>query len=309
MIARATSTIRAGTRHTLHAMRLRIALVLLAVVVLPGLAACGEDSKTPLETVRAAAEETSAQPFAFVMTMSADEGPLAGGIDVEGVFDPGARLASAEVDASQFGLPNGGTIEVVYSFADGFVSYMNVTELFGEPPAELEGVEWLVMDIGELARQSGLDVDFASIMQNMSNNPASGVEILRGATKVTEVGTEEVRGVETTHYDVVIDLDRVVEKAPSDVREDLAKLADLYKVKQVTLDVWIDDDDRVRRYEQEQDTADFDLPASVQANNPFSGVLTIRGEYFDFGTDVEVRVPSEDETISFTELMRRVGGG
>lgn len=287
-------------------MKRMLGVAALASLLLLG--ACGDDA-SPLETVRAAADATSGSgTFRYEGTVESSEGAGAGGTDLEGAFDPEQRLGSATVDASQFGIPGLGEVDAIYDFNDGFVIYMHLAELFEGAPAELAGVEWVRMDLDELARQAGLDLDFGALVNSASNDPTSGMQQLRGATKVDEVGTEEVRGVETTHYEVTVDLDKAAAEAPDDQREALQALADLYTEKTLSAEVWIDGDDRVRRMHTSQDLSKLDLPDNIDASmSPFQGVLTTQFEYFGFGDDVEVELPGPDEVIDFADLMKLAG--
>lgn len=106
-------------------------------------------------------------------------------------------------------------------------------------------------------------------------DPAALLDRLREeARSFTEVGREEVRGDATTRYRARIDRAAFEEGLGlwSDGTED-----------EVTIDVWVDDDDRLRRLE--------------------AGGLTL--ELWDFGVPVEVEVPTDiDEDGAFEDLDR-----
>jgi hypothetical protein len=278
----------------------------LVVALLVGLAACGE-AKSSLETVRgAAAATTDANTFRFSTSVSGDS-EMVPDSQAEGIFDVANRLASVTADAGQYGLPGMGEIDIVMTFADGFVIYMNMAALFEEAPEELAGKQWVSMDLGALAEMAGLELDFAQIMQSSSNDPTSSLNYLRGATDVTEVGSEEVRGVDTTHYRATIDLQKALDESPEAARDALQPLVDMYTDTTVQVEVWIDDDDRVRRYETTQDLSKIELPEGAEVpEGALEGTITIRQELHDFGVEADIEVPSDDEVIDFLDLISQL---
>src|SRR5439155_9039287 len=118
----------------------------------------------------------------------------------------------------------------------------------------------------------------------------------RGASQVTKVGTETVREARTTHYQGTVDLDKAVQASPPQARDAMRKLADLYTVKTLPVDVWLDDHKRVRHNEQTLDASTVKLPPAAQANNPFTGKVTMRYELYDFGAPIDTALPPPDQT-------------
>src|SRR5207245_1455114 len=105
----------------------------------------------------------------------------------------------------------------------------------------------------------GIDVDFNQIMQAQTNDPTSGLRLLRGAETVTNVGPEQVRGTGTTHYALVVNIDKAAASAPASAQDAMRKLAALYTVKDFNVDVWLDGDGRVRRFQQTIDGSTIKL--------------------------------------------------
>ena len=103
------------------------------------------------------------------------------------------------------------------------------------------------MDLDELV--PGFS-DLASLSQGQ-NDPTAQLEYLRGISDAEEVGTEQVAGVETTHYSGTVDLDAAYDRLPDDTRGEL-KQAIAQARKQfghgaMPVDVWVDGDGLLRR--------------------------------------------------------------
>lgn len=110
-------------------------------------------------------------------------------------------------------------------------------------------------------------------------------QLLAGAYgDITTVGTEDVRGVGTTHYRVDID--------PSKLADD--NLDDLVGDETFPLDVWIDAEGIVRRTVME-----IEQPGAGGA----MGSATVTFEMFDVGADIAVEVPADAETLDMESLL------
>jgi hypothetical protein len=135
-----------------------------------------------------------------------------------------------------------------------------------------------------------------------ATDPSKMLETLRGVSDdIEEVGTEEVRGVETTHLTATVDLQKAFDQLPADQREQLeGQLGDLDA--SVPVDVWIDGDSLVRRME-------MDLSSVMsQATGGAAGSATMRIEFFDYGEDVAIEVPDASEVTPFGDVLGGFGG-
>lgn len=94
------------------------------------------------------------------------------------------------------------------------------------------------------------------------------------------VGTEEIDGVETNHYNVVMDT--------AIYAEALSLPAEVSKLmpKEIGIEMWVDAENRPVQFHQE-----LEVPSGT--GTPTTS--TTDGRYFDFGTDVEVEAPPADE--------------
>jgi len=281
-------------------------VALLVAGIASALARRNEGPSTPLAMVQASASTTADAGTAKVsVTAKSSSGPLAREITVDGGFDFASRRASMEVDVSKFGLSGIGKIEAVADYSSGLVMYMKFP---AQLASELGGKPWVKMDVGALLKQAGLDVDLGALTQGQSADPTSGLQFLRGADSVVTVGIEDVRGTPTTHYRLVVNMDKPVADAPADQRDALAKFVNIYTVHTFPVDVWLDAQGRVRRYQQTIDPSTIRLPAGVPSkDNPFTGPITTTYELYDFGSPVDVKIPPTDQTTDLSTLLKNAG--
>jgi hypothetical protein len=120
---------------------------------------------------------------------------------------------------------------------------------------------------------------------------------------VEKVGSEKVRGVETTHYKAEVDLRKYPDRLPEAQREQarvaVEKLVDMTGTSTYPMELWIDDDDLVRRV-----NVSYDLNTPGQdGKSSFSMTM----EFFDFGTPVDVSPPPKKDVQDLAELAERLG--
>lgn len=273
------------------------------LVVGVAVAACGR-SATPLEAVQTAATATQAVHTADISeSIKSSQGPLVNGLNSSGAFDFGAHRGRLSMDISSLGVPGlGQKIDAVFDYSNGLVIYMHFPQL----QAEL-GKAWVSLDASSMMQRSGVNVNVGSIMQAQSGDPASGLRFLAAASKVTVVGTETVRGVSTTHYRVVEDLNKAVQQSPPSIRSEMQKAVAYYKVPQLPVEVWVDDQNLVRRLEFSISPSQLNLPAQTRAAVEASGTITMRLEMYNFGTAVNASLPPAGDVVSLDSLMSQAG--
>jgi hypothetical protein len=107
--------------------------------------------------------------------------------------------------------------------------------------------------------------------------------VLLASDENEEVGTEEVRSADTTHFRARVDLKKLVEQLPATERPE-GDVEQLWGARFVPVEIWIDDESRLRRItiEQREDEGD---------GNP---AMTTTVELFDYGVEVDVQPPTED---------------
>ncbi|HWL64902.1 MAG TPA: hypothetical protein VNP73_02915, partial [Actinomycetota bacterium] len=190
----------------------RISIALLTVVVAT-LAAC-DGGPLPGESVAAATEKAKAAGTAKVFISMEQQMPSGQGtlsMEGDGAFDFERQAGMLTLSMSGLGGAAGAPqmppmdMEMVF---EGFVMYMRLPTLQQVLPA---GKTWVKLDLAKMSEQAG--IDFEQLAQMGQNNPAQGLEYLQGATDIQELGSDEVRGVSTTHYSGVIDMDKLAEEA------------------------------------------------------------------------------------------------
>lgn len=120
--------------------------------------------------------------------------------------------------------------------------------------------------------------------------------VLRGSSEsVKEVGTEEIRGAEATHYTAKVNLAEVAEDEGASA-EDVKKLREELGTDTVPVEVWIDEEGRAVRVAVKL------TPRGVAngSQSPAAGTgeapqVSISTDYYDFGVDVNVEAPPADQ--------------
>jgi hypothetical protein len=108
-------------------------------------------------------------------------------------------------------------------------------------------------------------------------DPKEALRVILAAGEEEELGREEVRGAETTHYRVELD--------PKDLSRELGGRALDEAAGRLTADVWADEANRVRRIRiLEEDTS------------------RLTYEFWDFGTEVDVERPPADQVLTPREF-------
>ncbi|MFI9049456.1 hypothetical protein [Streptomyces sp. NPDC053427] len=158
--------------------------------------------------------------------------------------------------------------------------YMNM----GMP---MQGKSWIKYDYDVMAKKMG---PAGSVMKDMmqNNNPGRSVDLLVASGKVKEVGKEDVRGVQATHFTGTLSVSELTRMQSKNVSEaDLKALEQQLKQSGATtetIDLWVGSDNLlVKKREQLQGKAPYD-----------STVF-----YSDYGTKVSVTPPSPSDTFDY----------
>jgi hypothetical protein len=279
--------------------RLRATTIALLAGVL--LAACGTAGKggspgseagrrSPMEALTLASAKTSdakTAKLAFTVITSGTSGQAAT-VSGAGVADFAAKKIQMTTNAGAQ------QVEVVM---DGTTTYLRVP---GEQP--VPGKSWLKLDLAALSKVSGKDL--GNLTQGAGNDPSQALALLKGAsTDVREVGTEQVRGTDTTHYKATIDLRKAAEQQSPEARQQLERLLEQAQVQSLPADVWVDDQGRLRKM---QYTLEMRPKATAQ-----QGSVTVNTtmELFDFGTTAKVETPPAGQVADFAEILKQGKGG
>ncbi len=159
------------------------------------------------------------------------------------------------------------------------------------------GKPWIKVDLEKFGKAAGLDIGAA--MSTGGSDPTQMLAYLNAASdSIDTVGTEDVRGTETTHYHVVVDLLKIADTVPAGkraaVRRTFRHEVELVGTRTLPIDVWIDSQGLVRR-----EHMDFSMQPPT-ATAPVEMEMTI--DYFDFGAPVHVVPPPAGQVTDLSDL-------
>ena len=262
----------------------RISLILAALATTGALAGCGSDDFNP-DVVAQAADKTASAGGAKMSVVTSVEGQTLRG---SGFVDAKGHRARITMT-----LPQGaGEMETVFLER---VLYMRF------PPALAKGVPggkaWVKLDLDRFGKKTG--IDFGALQSASGNDPSGQLDQLRGAGDVKRVGTEKVRGTDTTHYKATIDLRKAVDQAPAAkreaVRRSIDKVIELSGQRTMPMEVWLDKQGRARRTK---------ITQKVQGRS-----LTYSMDLYDFGTREALKAPPASETKDLTDVAAKGAAG
>jgi hypothetical protein len=251
-----------------------------------------------LERSATTSADASSGRFSFEMSLAFPGANEPFSLAGEGAFDRESERASFAVDMSSFATllggffsgfggsvegapdfddPAGWQIEVVQ---DGTVGYVRFPALDDRLP---EGTSWIRAEQG-----AGSGFEFDELGQFAQSDPRDLLASLRAVTSDVEVvGTESLRGVETTHYRALIDPAELAARAPEGDREQTQSLIDEITsqsgVATIPVDVWIDATGLVRK-----------LAMSVSAEEQ-DGDVELAFEIWDYNEPVVIELPPADQ--------------
>jgi hypothetical protein len=281
---------------TTRALR-RVLCLSLVAVVLVQTACAGEE--TPQDRLAKAAERTQgarSSRVTYAMEITGAGAPETIEFGGQGLYDYQEARGHFTFDFSELGAAigqAGGEMEIIY---DSLVVYMKYPAITDSLP---NATPWISIDLEALGKSQG--VDLGALYQLSGNDPTQYLTYLKGASENIEtVGSEEVRGVPTTHYRAVVDLDAAAEAAPGEaaesVRTSIRQLEDQLGDDSLPIEVWIDDDGLPRRTRQE-----------INLVGPPEIRQTVTMELYDFGLEVDVDVPPAEAVTDFQELLEGAG--
>lgn len=279
-------------------MRRLLPVLALLALALP-LAACGGSSgvSADLSSVAQAAVKTEGAGTARIEVQFDAKGlpglTGAAGFTAEGEVDYANGRSRMTMDLGSLGGLLGPAAEGKdLSFdvvVDGTTVYLRFP-LLGDVVGK--GKPWLKLDAESLAKASGQEL--GDLGQLNQGDPTQTLAYLKAAGDFDEVGTEDVRGVETTRYKGAIELSRAIDELPAGQRGQLEKLLEQGGVTEIPAEAWIDGDGYLRRM-----TLAFAGLAGAQ-----DAGFDLTMEMFDFGAAVDIEPPSDDEVTDITDLAK-----
>lgn len=248
-----------------------------------------------LQQAADATSEIESMRTSIVMEMTGM--PLFGdmAITMDGAVDNAAQKAHITMDMSQmfeamgsFGSEDevpedAGLIEMI---VDGDTTYMK-TSMFEGVPGVDTAKPWMKVSTDAMS-DSGT-------FGKGANDPNEFMDFLRNnGSEVTEVGIEDVRGVETTHMRTVLDPEKMIANALPEEKDELESSFDdlgAQGILEIPVDVWVDGDGIVRKMVMEMDLS------AVEEDGVSMGdaTMTMTLEMYDFGEPVDISIPDPSE--------------
>ncbi len=249
--------------------------------------ACGSSSSnsSSADPVVRAADVTARVPGYRIAAVANVQTPASGPLQIamNGYFDRTDRTGSitaAETVA-------GHRIKFTEVFS-GLTFFMNTA---GLPPLQqlTGGKKWLKFDMSRMLGAMGLG------SLPMGTDPTQFLDFLRAVSaSTTTVGTEKVRGVQTTHYRAKVDLTRYPKLLPASQRaaaaRSVATLTSALGSHVMPMDAWIDRNHLVRRI-------GLSFTECVAQQHVKFGMNM---DVFDYGPQSQPQLPGDNEAYDIT---------
>jgi hypothetical protein len=249
------------------------------------------------EIVAASLEKTASvttMEFEGKMSLPGPDGRILD-TTLKGAVDNAKPLFVIEVDLATLlpDMPGGGGGKMLEIF-DGKMLYVQFPEFMAE---QMGGKRWMKIDPAALGDLAGFDLQ-AMLDQVRNADPTASFKAMLGAIdgeRIVKIGTETVRGAQTTHLRATIDAAAALATVPQEVRDSVAQfLGD----QDIVIDVWIDDDGLPRRM-----AYDFDFSKVPAAPKEMAGIMHFEMDIVSVGKPVEATIPAPSETVDFSELV------
>jgi hypothetical protein len=296
-------------------VRTPLAVIAALVVVLAAVAAgCGGStmavpelsSFTNVAQTSAAADSARFSLEANVAVPGIDK-KLA--FSAEGGFDTPAKRSEMSVDLSSvaelmkgfasgfggtvtgdLGSPEDWKLEVIQ---DGDVAYVHFPLLAKQLPA---GKTWVKGDAKTLSSaDTGQLKQFGSLAGTDPRDIFGMLKAVSGS--IEAVGTDEIRGVETSHYKATIDTAKLEQLVPAAQRQSLGGLDQSVQqsgLTEIPIEIWVDSEQRVRKLSIDVDAKQPGTPMAMKAS------LVV--ELYDYGKALDLDLPPADQVADAATL-------
>lgn len=269
-----------STRRSTVVVVMLVVTTALLTTAFAGVAAA-RGTSSDVERVQKSGDELAKSRSAkFRGRSTQDKGGAGSKVVFDGKFDFGQRAGEYSTSLSAFGVPGNGKVRGL--LLDGAV-LLGLNALRNQPGFESvpEGKEWLKLDPAVFGTSEVAQRD-----------PSSSIDALRGATgRVTRVGSDKVRGVNTTHYRVTLDLANAINKAPQEQRARVETSVIALGTRNIPADVWIDEKGRLRKLRLMLKGGTVVTPGSLEF------------EFFDLGTPVTVTQPDPNTVVDLSQIV------
>ena len=149
------------------------------------------------------------------------------------------------------------------------------------------GKKWMRIDILKVLKEHGAD---PSQFDQGGGSATKALDYLNGADDVKKVGTEQIRGVQTTHYHAVIDYNKAADEIKDEQFRSMMKKS-LGDNATQPADVWVDAKNRIRRSRMVMPVA--------------QGKMEMTMDYLRFGVLLNTDPPPSDDVFDATKLVEK----
>lgn len=228
-------------------------------------------------------------PSAYAATINAKSAKITIAADIK---TPQATATSTGSGVVEWGNRQGQLTENTVVPGRAPVSVTEVidgTDIYVQLPAAarpaLGGKPWIKVSIAQFGgSQSG------------ATDPSQILSVLNArSSSVAKVGTEQIGGVDTTHYRAFVDLSKAAPGASPAAQKLLTQLPALTGSSTLPLDVWIDGSGKPRQMRFSITLNKPPAGATPAASQGFPETTTITLGVSDYGTPVHVTVPPPDQ--------------
>lgn len=249
------------------------------------------DSDEPLALVLAASDhalEADSMHMTFELTVEAAGEEIRGSGEADASFDGEPRQHMTFRYDSLPGLPDGVEMEMI---VDGSTMFMRVEGMDGLGAFP---TEWVSVDLSEAV--PGFE-DLMALGGGRSD-PSNAFGYLQGAEEASELGTETIGGIDTTHYEVTVDVADAVAEVPADLRREMRLVLRQFRAQFGTttmpFEVWVDADGMLRRLR-------YRMESDINPAGAFSMEMTM--DVTEYGNDFELQRPPPATVTDLTEMV------
>ncbi|KAB8174811.1 DUF1396 domain-containing protein [Microbispora catharanthi] len=271
--------------------RLLVAAGAVAAITVAG---CGTTATPSLQNAQLSAAEViqqTAQKADDVNTYAADlvvnvtdaKGGQGGVVQGTMLYQKTPQIAS-DINLSQVAFNGQSVPGGVRVILQGDVAYVKLDML-----KTLVGATkpWIRLDLKQLGSQAGVNID-QYLAQAQQFDLKTSVAMLTASKDVKSVGSEQVGGVDTTHYSGSFPVDEAVKQLPEDQRGRMQ--GELANAKDVKFDAWIDAQG---------------LPRKVELNGgkPDAGTFKATAMFKSFNEPVSIEAPAADQVGELPQTL------
>jgi hypothetical protein len=182
-----------------------------------------------------------------------------------------------------------------------FVNGILYERLPGTLVAQLSGGKpWISLNVSALSGQPG---NLQPLIADAPSDPSTVLGFLRGAgDQVNTIGPETVDGTPTTHYTILIDLDKAAAGQSTQTQNAVRVLEQQLGTHTLPAQVWLDSDGRLRRISMRETlagSATTTPPTTPTSNISFDFTATLS----DFGVPTDITAPPTNQTTDLTKLL------